>query len=145
MSLKIGYHIKYYDPKDTKEKVGLVISFDENMMVVWNQELGCLYPIPRIQQVNEEAVGGDIFYYMQDKRQYVGNSMYWWAKNARGYTCDIRKAIKFTLEEAKKYSHRETDILWPKDYIDDRISHHIDMQLCDPEAAKTICMDPTMR
>lgn len=79
-------------------------------------------------------------YYMQDKRQYVGNSMYWWAKNARGYTCDIRNAHVFTLEEAKKHSCRETDILWPKTYIDERISYHIDIQHCDPEVANTINM-----
>ena len=79
-------------------------------------------------------------YYMQDKRQYVGNSMYWWAKNARGYTCDIRKAHVSTLEEAKKHSRRETDILWPKEYIDERISHYIDAQHCDQETGSVINM-----
>lgn len=77
---------------------------------------------------------------MQDKRQYVGNSMYWWEKDVSGYTCDIRKASVFTLEEAKKNSHRETDILWPKEYIDERISHHIDVQHCAPEVGNTINM-----
>lgn len=79
-------------------------------------------------------------YYMQDKRQCVGNSMYWWAKNARGYTCDIRKAHVFTIFEAQQHSGRETDILWPKEYIDERISHHIDMQHCDCEIENTINM-----
>jgi len=80
-------------------------------------------------------------YYMQDKRQYVGNSMYWWAKNSCGYTCDIRRAEVFTLDKAKKHSCRDTDILWPKEYIDDRISHHIDMQHCRHTPTKTISMD----
>ena len=54
--LKIGYHIKYYDPKDLKEKIGLVISFDENMMVVWSEELQCPYGIPRTCQLDEPEV-----------------------------------------------------------------------------------------
>jgi hypothetical protein len=82
-------------------------------------------------------------YYMQDKRQYVGNSMYWWAKDGKGYTCDIRKAQIFTLDEAKEHTNRGTDILWPKEYIDDRISHHIDMQHCDRGTCNTISMDLT--
>lgn len=69
-------------------------------------------------------------YYMQDKRQYVGNSMLWWAKEDRGYTCDIKNARLFTMAEAKERTHRETDILWPQKYIEARISHHIDMQHC---------------
>ena len=79
-------------------------------------------------------------YYMQDKRQYVGNSMYWWAKDGKGYVCDIRKAHKFTLFEAKQWTKRETDILWPCEYIDERIQHHIDFQYCDSEIAGTINM-----
>lgn len=68
-------------------------------------------------------------YYIQDKRQYVGNSMLWWAIGG-GYTCDIRKADAFTIKEADKRTSRGTDVLWPKEYIDSRISHHIDMQDC---------------
>ena len=80
----------------------------------------------------------DELYYMQDARQYVGNSMSWWAKDYHGYVCDIKKAHIFTLEEAKKASLRNTDILWPKDYIDQRIQHHIDMQSCEKNLAKVI-------
>jgi len=69
-------------------------------------------------------------YYMQDNRGYVGNSMSWWAEGG-GYTCDVKKAEVFTRKSAVKRTHRETDVLWPKDYIDARISHHIDVQHCD--------------
>ena len=70
--------------------------------------------------------------YVQDKRQYVGNSMLWWAKDCNGYTCDIRKAHVFDSEaEAHLRADRKTDVVWPKDYIDARISHHIDMQHVD--------------
>lgn len=66
------------------------------------------------------------YYYMQDKRQCVGNSMMWWAK--RGYTTDIKKAHVFTIDEARKASCRNTDTLWPKAYIDKRITSHVDHQ-----------------
>ena len=68
-------------------------------------------------------------YYIQDERQYVGNSMLWWAKDSNGYTTDIHKAHVYTKEEAeKKCSNRKTDIMWLKDYIDQKISYHIDAE-----------------
>jgi len=85
-------------------------------------------------------MGQDKLFYMQDSRQYVGNSMLWWAKECRGYTCDIRRAEIFTLSESKKRTNRPTDVLWPKDFIDDRISYHVDSQNCDWEIAKPIKM-----
>ena len=45
------------------------------------------------------------------------------------------------MAEAKKHSQRETDVLWPKEYIDARISQQIDMQHCDNETGNTISMD----
>lgn len=69
------------------------------------------------------------FYYLQDTRQFVGNSMLWWAKDHHGYTCDIRKAHIFDESELKQRT-RDTDVPWEKEYIDGRVSHHIDMQHC---------------
>lgn len=79
-------------------------------------------------------------YYIQDTRCYVGNSMTWWAKNDCGYVCDIRKAKVFTKTEAKEICSRPhtNKKMWPKEYIDARIEHHIDMQNCDyKQALKT--------
>jgi hypothetical protein len=70
------------------------------------------------------------FYYIQDSRQYVGNSMLWWALGG-GYTTDIIKAQVFTEDEAKKYTSRETDILWDKEEIDKVIKCHVDIQYCN--------------
>ena len=68
-------------------------------------------------------------YYVQDDRQYVGNSMLWWRKECAGYVCDIREAHVFpSLEAAKKRCSRPTDIPWKKEFIDGIVSHHIDMQ-----------------
>jgi hypothetical protein len=71
-------------------------------------------------------------YYIQDKRQYVGNCLLWWGKDRRGYTCDIDRAGVYTREEAfGQNSSRETDIPWPKEYIDKRLSRMADAQRLD--------------
>ena len=78
------------------------------------------------------------FYVENVARGCVGNSMLWWEKNSRGYVCDIRKAKVFNVLEIEKMdSIKQGDKrAWPKQYIDERISHHIDMQHCDFEQAK---------
>jgi len=59
--------------------------------------------------------------------------MVWWKGDNNGYTCDIRKARIFCKSDAKQICKRSqgTKKMWPKDYIDKRIRHHIDMQDCD--------------
>jgi len=66
-------------------------------------------------------------YYVQDKRQYVGNSMLWWRPNGAGYTTDISQAGQYD----HKPSDRETDVLWPVDYIDGVAKLHVDFQDVD--------------
>lgn len=70
-------------------------------------------------------------FYLQDSRDYVGNDVIWWAKDGNGYTTDLRKAHIYTEEEAQKTTSRETDILWPKDYIDAKTRPAVDMQYID--------------
>ena len=75
-------------------------------------------------------------FYVQDKRSYVGNCITWWKEDNCGYVCDIRKARVFTQDEIDKmYSTKKggNKRAWPKEYIDQRVSHHIDMQDCDTE------------
>lgn len=68
-------------------------------------------------------------YYLQDSRGYVGNDVLWWAKGGNGYTTDLSKAHVFTKEEAiQHHEWRETDIPWPKDYIDKKTRPAVDMQ-----------------
>ncbi|WP_259643869.1 MULTISPECIES: hypothetical protein [pseudomallei group] len=55
--------------------------------------------------------------------------MIWWAQNGNGYTTDLRKAHVYTQEEAQaRHNARETDIPWPKDYIDARWCPAVDVQ-----------------
>jgi hypothetical protein len=68
-------------------------------------------------------------YYLQDSRSYVGNDMLFWAKDGKGYTTDLRRAEVFTQEDAiTRHRSRETDIPWPKEYIDARTRPAVDMQ-----------------
>jgi len=67
-------------------------------------------------------------YYLQDSRQYVGNDVLFWAK-AGGYTTDVSKAEVFSKDKAASmHRARESDIPWPKDYIDGKTRPAVDMQ-----------------
>lgn len=67
-------------------------------------------------------------FYLQDSRNYVGNDMMFWAKGG-GYTTDMRKAQVYTKAVAVRlHQMRETDIPWPKEYIDARTRPAVDMQ-----------------
>ena len=68
-------------------------------------------------------------FYLQDSRSYVGNDILFWAKDGKGYTTDLSNAHIYTKEEAvEQHKSRETDIPWPKDYIDTRTRPAADMQ-----------------
>lgn len=68
-------------------------------------------------------------FYLQDSRSHVGNDVLWWAKDGKGYTTDLSKANIYTRESAMaQHNMRETDIPWPKDYIDAKTRPAVDMQ-----------------
>lgn len=68
-------------------------------------------------------------FYLQDSRSYVGNDMLFWAKDGKGYTSDVSKAHIYTKESAQaQHNIRETDIPWPKSYIDAKTRPAVDMQ-----------------
>lgn len=75
-------------------------------------------------------------YYLQDKRQIVGNDLVFWAIDSKGYTTDISKAHVFTKESAfSQNAMRETDIPWPKEYIDSKTRPVVDHQHVSREDA----------
>ena len=69
------------------------------------------------------------WYYIQNG--YIGNSMYWWAIDSKGYTTNIKKAHKFTEEEAMSILHnnekdkRRNERVWDAEYIDNSPSAHV--------------------
>jgi hypothetical protein len=50
-------------------------------------------------------------FFILDTRTPVGNCALWWAKDSRGYTCDLDEAGIYTEAEAR--SHRDTDVAVP--------------------------------
>lgn len=73
-------------------------------------------------------MSGKLFY-LQDSRSYVGNDVLWWAKGGNGYTTDLRKAEIYSREDAQaQHNMRETDIPWPKEYIEAKTRPAVDMQ-----------------
>ncbi|KPX60505.1 hypothetical protein ALQ99_01788 [Pseudomonas syringae pv. lapsa] len=67
-------------------------------------------------------------FYLQDSRDhaYVGDGLSFWAKEGKGYVTDLAKAEIYTIEQAT--SHRDTDIPWPKEYVDARKRLGVDCQ-----------------
>ena len=72
-------------------------------------------------------------YYIQDISGFTGNSMRWWKNDNCGYVCDIRKARVFNYKEAQQICRDKgaNKRMWPKKYIDTKISHHIDIEDCN--------------
>jgi len=71
-------------------------------------------------------------YYLQDNSTYVGNDVLWWKRNCAGYTTDLSQAHVFTKARAlSQHKCRDTDIPWPKGYIDQLTRPAVDMQRLD--------------
>lgn len=77
----------------------------------------------------------DLFY-LQDSRSVCGNDLFFWAADGRGYTTDVNKAQVYSREDAMaQHEARNTDIPWPKAYIDSRTRPTVDFQYCNRKEA----------
>lgn len=77
-------------------------------------------------------------YYLQDSRDYVGNDLMFWGIEGRGYVTDVSKAQVYTkAEAARQHQVRDTDIPWPKAYIDAHTRPAVDMQYVKRDVALT--------
>lgn len=73
-------------------------------------------------------------YYVQDKRNYVGNSVIWWALNGNGYTTNLDQAQKYTKKEVQTFINgRETDVIWDSEHVESVVKRHVDMQYLKTE------------
>lgn len=73
------------------------------------------------------AIGDDTMeelYYIQDTRNYVGNSVLWWRPNGTGYTTNLVEAWRVPAT----WKGRDTDKLWLCVEIDRRATWQFDMQ-----------------
>lgn len=73
------------------------------------------------------------FFYVQDRRNYIGNAVLWWAKNSRGYVTDISKAHKYTWDEIQSFNPRESDIIWESEHVESAIRQYVDSQYLNRE------------
>ena len=68
-------------------------------------------------------------FFIQDTRQYVGNCVYWWRIDGKGYTCHLDDAWEVGEEEARSIERsRGTDKAWPADQVRKAASLQVDMQ-----------------
>ena len=85
----------------------------------------------RIEQL--KSLPDNEFYYVQDRRSYVGNAVLWWGEKG-GYVCDIKKACKYTKEKLlKTFSDgiRDTDVVWKESHVKKATKLVVDMQYLD--------------
>ena len=66
-------------------------------------------------------------YYLQDSRFFLGNTVVWWASDG-GFTVDVTQAKIFTKDEAYAWHKlRDSDVPWPKEYIDAHTKPTVDL------------------
>lgn len=71
-------------------------------------------------------------FYLRDSRSNVGSTCIFWAKDGCGYTSNLDKAERFTLEEAQCHiNSRETDIPLSASLVDDVATVRVDHQYLD--------------
>ena len=89
-----------------------------------------------IQFVRDDKPANDDQFYLQDSRDYVGNSMLFWRKGG-GYTTDLTQAEVFPKDSAlKQHRDRDTDMQWSKEYIDSLAKPVVDTQVADRSLLK---------
>lgn len=77
-------------------------------------------------------------FYLQDSRTDLGDRLMFW-RDGGGYTSNIDEAEAFTRERAvSQHQSRETDIPWPKAYIDARSQRACDCQYVSREDADAL-------
>lgn len=75
-------------------------------------------------------------FYIQDTRSWLGNSPVWWGHNGSGYTSKLLDAGVYTEEQAvRQHKARNSDVPWPKDYVDARQHVTVDIQRMSLEEA----------
>ena len=75
-------------------------------------------------------------FYLQDSRDLADNQLLFWRKGSRGYTIDLSDAEIFTRSSViTRNLHRDTDIPWPRDYIDSLGFDTVDVHCVDIDDA----------
>lgn len=70
-----------------------------------------------------DAIVAGADYYVQDKRQFVGNCVLWWGPDNQGYVCELDKAGVY--KGADITDLRDTDVPWPVDVVRASVVQHV--------------------
>lgn len=110
-----------------------VIRSKNNDEILVNDKIIKRFQLKNIERLNKiSKLPKDKFYYIQDRRSYVGNSVLWWCAYG-GYDTDIMKARKFSWLEINSLNPREFDIIWQSDHVEKAIKKIVDMQYLERE------------
>lgn len=129
LSSEWGYDLEFSDCRTKR-----IPSFDK---IVYNDGNVCISDIKykieehlsEIERMNKiRLLPDDTMFYVQDKRNYVGNSVVWWGKDENGYVIDPNKAMKVTKEYILSKKWRNTDVIWEATEVENNISWHVDAQ-----------------
>lgn len=105
-----------------------------NDIILYNGEKIKRYMVEEIERKNNiKNLPKDKFYYVQDKRSYVGNAVLWWGKNGNGYVCNIHDAHKYSYEELQNFNPRDTDVIWDADHVMNASKLIVDAQYLQKE------------
>ncbi|WP_337882256.1 hypothetical protein [Chromobacterium haemolyticum] len=75
-------------------------------------------------------------FYLQDSRGLIGDNLQFWGAGGNGYCTDLSKLQVYTRDQAlAQHRRRETDIPWPRAYIDARAHCGVDIQYVDSDEA----------
>ena len=80
-------------------------------------------------------------YYVQDTRSQVGNCTLFWARDRKGYCCNLDEAGIYRGHEVA--TMRETDIAWPVEHILKHVVRHVRVEALRQHARAVIV--PTRR
>lgn len=84
-----------------------------------------------------DPIKPNAYYYIQDKRQFVGNCVMLWRENGAGYTCEFEDAGLFLGEDSRVCSDRDTDVPWPVMAVRAARVEHVDAQKLYAQIKKT--------
>lgn len=77
-------------------------------------------------EIQQNGAESDERYLIQDTRQVCGNCILWWGPDSRGYTCDVDKAGRYSLERATNIEKiRGTDVKWKESVVLKNIVRHV--------------------
>lgn len=121
----LGDKISYLNLSMIRDKNNDIVEFEGKKM---SRELANI-KIGFQKRMNKVKEHESDFFFVQDSRTYIGNSIVFWALNSNGYTSDPMKAHRFTKEEILKSEWRETDKIIPYEDVLKSLKIYCDSQL----------------